>query len=273
VTAFVRALAAADIPAAMRIKDAAGWNQTETDWHNLLRLAPETCFAMECDGELAATAAAICYARRLAWIGMVLTDPAHRRRGFARRLLEHTIDALAARQVEWIKLDATEMGVPIYRQLGFEADCGVERWGAPAVPARSVADLKWLDRSVALDRQAFGADRSRLLAVLAPLGAAAVGDGYAMTRPGSRAAYFGPCVSGSAESAEQLLTWFLAQHNGEMVYWDLLPHNPEALRLARACGFAPLRRLVRMARRGVPGAAPLAPDESQVFAIAGFEYG
>jgi hypothetical protein len=28
-----------------------------------------------------------------------------------------------------------------------------------------------------------------------------------------------------------------------------------------------------MVRRGVPGAAPLAHDDSQVFAIAGFEYG
>jgi hypothetical protein len=35
----------------------------------------------------------------------------------------------------------------------------------------------------------------------------------------------------------------------------------------------PVRRLVRMMRPGVAGAAPLAHDDSQVFAIAGFEYG
>jgi GNAT superfamily N-acetyltransferase len=273
VTAFVRLLTPADIPAAMRIKEAAGWNQTETDCRNLLRLAPETCFGMECDGVLAATATAVCYERKLAWIGMVLTDPAHRRRGFARRLVEHAIEALAALEVDWIKLDATEMGAPLYRQLGFEPECGVERWGATGGPRRAVPDLGWQERWSALDRQAFGADRSTLLAVLAPLGAAAIGDGYAMARPGSQAAYFGPSVSRRVESAEELLAWFLARHPEEPVYWDLLPHNPEAVSLARAFGFERRRRLVRMVRRGLGGAAPLAHDDSCVFAIAGFEYG
>jgi GNAT superfamily N-acetyltransferase len=273
VTTLVRALTPADIPAAMRLKEAAGWNQTETDWRNLLKLAPETCFGVECGGGLAATATAVCYARRLAWIGMVLTDPAHRRRGFARRLMEHAIETLMARQVEWIKLDATEMGAPLYRQLGFEPECGIERWGATAEQSSRIRDLSWRDQPAVLDRQAFGADRSELLAMLAPLGAAAVGDGYAMARPGAQAAYFGPCVSRRAETAEELLAWFLSRHPQEPVCWDLLPSNPEAIRLACAAGFAPLRRLVRLVRRGVPGAAPLAHDDSKVFAIAGFEFG
>ena len=272
--AVVRTLRRADIPAAMRIKEAAGWNQTETDWHNLLRLAPETCFGLECDGALAATATAVCYQRRLAWIGMVLTDPAHRRRGFARQLMEHAIEALTARQTEWIKLDATEMGATLYRQMGFEPEYGIERWGTIAGQAPRMRDLGWEEHCAALDRQAFGADRSELLGTLAPLGAAAIADeGYAMARPGSQAAYFGPCVSRSVEAAGELLAWFLARHPEELVYWDLLPANTEAVRLARAWGFVPLRRLVRMARRVLPGAAPVARDDAQVFAIAGFEYG
>jgi hypothetical protein len=65
--ARVRTLSPADIPAAMRIKEAAGWNQTGTDWRNLLRLAPDTCFGIECEGRLAATTTAVCYERKLAW--------------------------------------------------------------------------------------------------------------------------------------------------------------------------------------------------------------
>jgi GNAT superfamily N-acetyltransferase len=274
VTALVRALTHADIPAAMRLTEAAGWNQTETDWRHLLRLGPETCFGLECGGSLAATATAVCYERRLAWIGMVLTDPAHRRRGFAHRLMEHTIDTLVARQVDWIKLDATEAGAPIYRKLGFEAECSVERWGAAAAQGGGVPSLSWPGWQPELDRQAFGADRAQLLGMLAPLGAAAVADaGYAMARPGSQAAYFGPCVSRRTEAAAGLLAWFLARHAGQPFYWDLVPQNTEAVRLARDCGFAPLRRLVRMVRRGAPGAEPLDHDDSQVFAIAGFEFG
>ncbi|HXM40126.1 MAG TPA: GNAT family N-acetyltransferase [Bryobacteraceae bacterium] len=239
------------------------------------------CFGVECGGFLAATATAVCYERRLAWIGMVLTDPAYRRRGFALRLMEHAIAALTARRMEWIKLDATEMGAPLYRHLGFEPECGVERWGASAAQATCIRGLTWRGQGSALDRQAFGADRSELLALLAPLGAADLaddkgnggGESYAMARPGLHGAYFGPCVSREAGAAKELLAWFLSRHQGEPVCWDLLPSNTEAIRLARASGFAPLRRLVRMVRRGIPGAAPLVHDDSQVFAIAGFEYG
>ena len=263
----------ADVPAATRIAHAAGWNQTETDWRILLRLAPETCFGLECDGGLAATTTPVCHGRMLAWIGMVLTDPAHRRRGYARRLMEHTLAALTHSQVAWIKLDATEMGAPLYRALGFQEECSVERWGRAGGDVQPARDLSWTDQ-LGLDLPAFGADRAPLLAMLAPLGAAALaGQGYAMTRPGAKAAYFGPCVSRSPEATQELLRWFLGRHPHAPVYWDLLPGNVEAVRLARACGFEPQRRLVRMVKAGRPGAAPLAHDDSQVFAIAGFEYG
>lgn len=257
----------------MRLKEAAGWNQTETDWLTLMRLAPETCFGLECEGALVATTTAVLYERKLAWIGMVLTDPDHRRRGFGRRLMEHALAALAERKVEWIKLDATEMGARLYRELGFDDEEPIERWSRLAGGLSGNAAVQaanWLS----LDSPAFGADRSALLAELAPLGAASIpGKAYAMGRPGSKAAYFGPCVSHSAEAARELLAWFLARHPHEPVYWDLLPANTEAVRLARDFGFEPLRHLVRMIRLGRPGATPLARDDARIFAIAGFEYG
>ena len=257
----------------MRLKEAAGWNQTETDWLTLMRVAPETCFGLEYEGILVATTTAVLYERKLAWIGMVLTDPDYRRRGFGRRLLEHALAALAVRHVAWIKLDATEMGAGLYRELGFGDEGPIERWSTPAgahAGSAVVHAVNW----ISLDRFAFGADRSALLAELAPLGAASIaGEAYAMGRPGSKAAYFGPCVSSSPEAARELLVWFLARHPDEPVYWDLLPTNPEAVHLARAFGFEPLRRLTRMVRRGQPDAAPLDRDDARVFAIAGFEYG
>jgi len=261
----------------MRLKEAAGWNQTESDWLTLMRLAPETCFGLEFDGTLRATTTAVLYERRLAWIGMVLTDPNYRRRGFGHKLMEHTLATLAALQVEWIKLDATEMGARLYRDLGFEEEAPIERWsGRWSRPAGVQAGNAVTEAGgwVSFDTSAFGADRSALLAMLAPLGAASIaGEAYAMGRPGSRAAYFGPCVSKFTESARELLIWFLTRRPGEPVYWDLLPANSEAVLLARACGFEPVRRLVRMVRRGQPGAVPLERNDRRVFAIAGFEYG
>ena len=267
-------LTPADIPAAMHIKELAGWNQTETDWHNLLRLAPETCFGMDCGGELVATTTAVRYERKLAWIGMVLTDPAHRRLGFARRLMEHAIEALTARHVEWIKLDATEAGAPLYRQLGFDEESSVERWEAVAGDDSGIPHDAWPAGCGDLDRRAFGADRSQLLAALGPMGSTAIpGEGYAMARPGSVAGYFGPCAAWSEETARELVKWFLGRYAQQRVYWDLLPDSVEAVRLARAFGFKPVRRPVRMVRQGAPEAPPLAHDNSRIFAIAGFEFG
>jgi len=284
----IHLLTAADIPAAMRLKEAAGWNQTEQDWVNLLAAEPEGCFGINCDGALVASAAGVCFPRAqplpdgrgsvssaLAWIGMVLTAPEYRGRGFARRLMDHTLEFLTRRGVEWVKLDATDMGRPLYARLGFEDEALVERWCLPKVESRPPVDLPaWrLEDFAQLDAAAFGADRTNILRPLAVESAAVPGEGYAMGRPGTKATYFGPCVARSAEAARRLLEWFLARHPGESIFWDLLPGQPEALRLAQEFGFEPRRRLVRMALRGSPGAALFRHDDSAVYAIAGFEYG
>ncbi len=268
---MVRPLKASDIEAAANLCQTAGWNQTRQDWSNLLRLAPQGCFCIEVDSELAATTTAVCYGSELAWIGMVLTHPRYRGRGFARALMEHALEYLEQRDVGWIKLDATDMGRPLYRKLGFEDEGIIERWlrssgEVPNSVPRSAASIwSWLDLP------AFGADRSELLNQLGQIGSAEIPDqAYAMGRPGAQAAYFGPCVSLSAGAAADLVEWFLARHGGEQVYWDLLPANSEAVHLARNFGFEPVRRLVRMARRET---RPFMHDDSRVFAIAGFEYG
>jgi GNAT superfamily N-acetyltransferase len=262
----VRLLTPDDLPAAMRLKEAAGWNQTEADWRNVLELEPEGCFGIEAGGAIAATTTAIRYGRELAWIGMVLTDPAYRGRGFARRLMEHALAWLDGARV--VKLDATAMGRPLYEKLGFVDECPIERWGRNPAWTRDAPGLPG-GFDAALDREAFGADRSAVLARVA-LESAAVEDGFAMGRPGSRARYFGPCVARSETAARRLLECFLSRHSGAMVYWDLLPGNAGAVRLAEAHGFQRLRSLARMAR---PAGAGLARKDEFVYAIAGFEYG
>lgn len=264
----VRVLSHSDIPAAMRLKEAAGWNQTARDWAVLLDVEPEGCFGIDADGRLAATAAALRYGSDLAWIGMVLTAPECRGRGFARRLTWRAVEYAESRGVRVIKLDGTEMGVPLYRSLGFEDECLVERWVRRPMPGPEPADLPD-GYDAALDREAFGADRSALLEKLAAERASAPG-GFAMGRPGSRASYFGPCVARTAGAARVLLRWHLARHAHEMIYWDLLPANRPAADLALENGFERVRSLVRMAR---PAGARLERRDDYVFAIAGFEFG
>ena len=252
----------------MALKDDAGWNQTAADWKILLELAPECCFGIECDGKLAATTTAICYGSELAWIGMVVTDPVHRRRGLARCLLEHTLQYLDASGVGCTKLDATAMGRGLYEQLGFREECAVERWLRPAEAATISKNVMTYVTDRDLDRQAFGADRSALLEKLTPHGAWSAEASFAMGRDGTQAAYFGPCISRSPAATRDLLRAFLVTRAQQPVYWDILATNSAAADLAREHGFTRSRELLRMAR-----GASLPHDASLVFAIAGFEFG
>lgn len=258
----------------MRLKEAAGWNQTEEDWRNVMRLEPEGCFGLDCDGHLAATATTVCYGTGLAWIGMVLTDPAHRGKGFARQLMRRAIDYASGRGVAWAKLDATDMGKPLYCSLGFEDECIVVRYGRAPAPCDGPELPVLSGIPMALDGEAFGADRAAFLRLLTRHETASGSEGgYAMGRPGTKAAYFGPCVSRSRAEARELLRWFVARHAGETVYWDVLETNPDAVALAREFGFTPLRKLWRQALRVSGSAAPLTHDDRLVFGIGGFEVG
>jgi GNAT superfamily N-acetyltransferase len=228
----------------MALKEEAGWNQTEQDWLALFEAAPAGCFGIDIDGELAGTTTVVCYGTELAWIGMVLTGARFRGCGIASALQEHALGYAAAQQVDWVKLDATEAGRPLYRRYGFEGECTIERWMRPGGPAQ------WFEPQCRSD-----------------------GGNYARGRPGAKAAYFGPCYAKSRQAARELLEWFLALHPGEAVYWDLFPDNPGAVELAVHHDFAPARKLLRMARRIRPGALPRPTDISQTYAIRGFEWG
>jgi GNAT superfamily N-acetyltransferase len=269
----LRRLTASDISQALLLKQAAGWNQTREDWLRLLRFEPEGCFGIERDGRLVATTTAICYGRELAWIGMVLTAPEFRGQGMAGSLMRATLDYLEARNIQWIKLDATDMGRNLYQKFGFADECPVERWVRPPGPAPWRGVAGGFEFDAGLDRQAFGADRSRLLADLATGESGAIaGLGYAMGRPGANATYFGPCVAANSNTARTLLEWFLARHSNEPVCWDVLPANQEAIRLAQQFGFERSRQLSRMAKQGAASDGATG-DACYVFAIGGFELG
>src|SRR5690349_11198836 len=163
----IRLLVESDIPSAMALKEAAGWNQTEADWRRLLSLEPNGCFGAVREGRLVGTTTTTIY-DELAWIGMVLVDSQHRRQGIATKLMNMALDYLNGK-VKTIKLDATEFGQPVYEKFGFEVESKVERWAGAAVSiSRSVQTQTVMGHEMVrellnLDRLAFSADRSELL--------------------------------------------------------------------------------------------------------------
>lgn len=127
----IRRLTLDDIAAAQRLREQAGWNQTDADWRRLLAWSPDGCWAAERDGQVVGTTAVATYGRRIAWIGMVLVDEAHRRQGIGRALLGHAIEHLDGLGIETIALDSTPEGQPLYASLGFTDAFELARWRGP----------------------------------------------------------------------------------------------------------------------------------------------
>jgi len=267
----LRLMMMSDLEDAGRLSAGAGWNQTLEDWRLLLRLSPHGCFAIELDGAVVATTTVVVYRQELAWIGMVLTHPEYRGRGFARRLLAKALEYAELLGIATIKLDATEQGRPLYEKFGFIAEKPIERWNRAGVPtAPSVRSGFSLNGSlIDLDRQAFGIDRSALLQALCGHSTVeSVSGGFVFRRRGRIAQYLGPCVASNPGLARRLIIDAVSGSANTAWYWDLIPQNESAVAVATELGFTLQRGLTRMAR-----GRPLFGSENMIYAVAGFELG
>ena len=252
----IRLLFESDIPAAMKLKEAAGWNQTEADWRRLIKLEPDGCFAAVENDQLVGTTTTTTYEDDLAWIGMVLVDPQYRRRGIATRLLETAVAYLEGK-VTVIKLDATAEGNPVYEKFGFKTESLVERWRG-SVKSRSIAHEDMaidLNALLGLDRRAFSADRSRLIKSLiddSRMSPVLVKDesgslaGYALARAGTKEVYIGPVVSTDTTHVENLFDRSLGQLSGSSVYIDFSNECGVSSSVLADRGFVKERDLIRM---------------------------
>ena len=272
----IRPLFESDIPSAMQLKEAAGWNQTEADWRRLLLLEPNGCFGAVKDGRLVGTTTTTVY-DELAWIGMVLVEPRHRRQGIAAQLMNVALDYLKDK-VETIKLDATSLGQPVYEKFGFQVESAVERWSGKGNSTNRENPAAMDHEAVLkLDRLAFNADRSQLIerlvdeACVAPvLIKAADGtlSGYALARRGTKKTYVGPIVVNDPHVIETLLDQMLSQLPGHEVYIDINKECIADTSVLSNRGFVKERDLIRMVKGG-----PSQKTSPLVVAIAGPEVG
>ena len=277
----VRLLRKSDIPAALRLKELAQWNQTESDWLRLLRLEPNGCFCATIAGDVVATTTTTTYGHELAWIGMVLVDPKCRQLGIATKLIRVAIDYLSKAGVTTIKLDATPAGHSLYENLGFKDESLIERWEGIAgkqASGCSTLDISARQEALTLDRHAFGADRSKVIEMLiegscvTPIIAMATDrrlTGYALARRGTVAAYLGPLVATVADAATMLLDGLLDQMSGQRVYIDLNTNFCGGRDILAARGLVKQRDLIRMSY----GQGSEAGSSPSIFAIAGPEVG
>jgi predicted N-acetyltransferase YhbS len=314
----IRALTTADIPAGQRLREQAGWNQTADDWQRLLHWDASGCWVAEPNGPdrpcvsdgsgtwVVGTTAVTGYGSRIAWVGMVLVDEAHRRQGIGQALLTHALAYLEARGVQTVALDSTPAGQPLYARLGFVEAFELARWRGPfpslSVDAGAAAARAYVRRMQpadlpdvsAYDARLFGTDRAHILAALQAGHPAtcvvAQRDGhvtgYALSRPGARAWHLGPVAADDRQTAAALAIASLAAAampsigpdgpdrpegptNPHELVMDVVMPNSDAVQLAQALGLSLVRPFIRMTR----GAAPPAVDLARLYTSAGPELG
>jgi GNAT superfamily N-acetyltransferase len=264
-----------DIPLGMGLKEQAGWNQTDADWHRLFGLQPDGCFVAELDGAAVGTVTT-CLFERVGWIGMLLVDQRARHRGVGTALFMHAMDCLAGHGAATMQLDATPLGLRLYEKHGFVVQSNVTRFGGE--PGCMVAhgdglDLRLAplqnelgvpgarDELFALDRSVLGYDRRQLLIALLgePSGLgwmyrdAGRLAGYVLVRPGSLAAFVGPCIADSDMAGDALLKAALAHSPVKRVFVDVVGRHGRARDVLQSAGLCPVRELMRMVRGPVVG--------------------
>lgn len=248
-----------DLPRCAELNRCVGWNQLIHDWQRFVALEPRGCFVAEHEGRVIGTVTTVNYEDRFGWVGMVIVDPAMRRRGIGTDLLELGIEYLNVIGVETVKLDATPQGKLLYDNMGFVDEYGVARWHGvvpevnPDMRAEPMATQD-IEAVAALDGPIFGADRKRLVALYFEhysercLVARADGEvvGYLCGRPGCDAEHIGPWIAQDREVAETLLLTRLASCAGKRVFVDTLDPCPDSAEILRGLGFDIQRPFIRM---------------------------
>jgi len=312
--AVISALGPSDLADLVALSAASNWNQNADDWQWMLSagrargirrhgrvIASTLVLPWPSTGLDPASRQDHTPLQSPAWISMVLVRPDHRGQGFARRLLQESLDWLGAPEQGHLTpvLDATPAGRAIYLQAGFQDCWTFTRWQGhgPCFPTE-LTDQELIIEGIAgsgypatkssafqaissLDRLAFGADRRGLLSDLiarAPSLALQASRaqphpnppiGFVLARPGSRATQIGPIVAQDAATALALLSAALERVEGP-VFVDIPDQCAAMIAALGGAGFSAQRPFTRMLRgpaEGLPG------DRALAWAVAGPELG
>lgn len=271
---------ATDLPTFREWANREQWNQGDSDVLAFHAADPRGFFLGRLDGEPAAVVSAVRYGTAHGFLGLYITHPSVRGRGYGRRLWHTALSHLADRTVG---LDGVAAQQDSYRRSGFRrAWTHVRYEGTPPGDAPP-PDITLIDgrgvpfgRLADYDRRFFPAPRDAFLSLWTTLpghrSLAAVRDGhlagFAVARPARRGTRVGPLYAASTDVALALLTGLSPESAECPVALDVPDVNPTAVRLAEGLGFRPTFACARM----YTGPAPRL-DHAGVFANTTLELG
>ena len=269
-----------DVAAGLRLSRASGWNQTEGDWRLLLSLGPGLFRAGVRDDRVVASGGAVRYGDALAWICMILVDPADRGGGIGTAMFDEVLVRCEAERragrLATVGLDATPAGRGIYLQRGFVdgpplARMRVDPAEARRAPAtRSVPMTEGdLEPVLALDREVFGADRAPVLrwawasapelARVSRAGGRVLG--YCFGRHGDHSDHVGPVVADDLAVALDLVAGGIAATHRPSLIVDAAV-DADWVQALGDLGFREQRPFTRMYLGGPPAHRPPLPERA-----------
>jgi GNAT superfamily N-acetyltransferase len=285
--AHFRDMTEADLGAGLRLSQASGWNQTAEDWRLLLSLGRGLFRVGVLDGRVVAAGGAVLYGEALAWICMILVDPARRGRGLGTRVFDEVLERVRGLadtgRVAAVGLDATPAGRRIYLMRRFvDGPCLVRMAAEPARTARppapeGVARMEPADLGAVLelDARSCGAPRASLLhhalasaPALARVARQGTGlAGFCLGRHGDRFDHVGPVVAASAGVARALVAACAGQPRARPLILDARA-DPAWTSELDGLGFREQRAFTRM---HLEGRRPQAQPALE-FAVRGPEF-
>lgn len=213
------------------------WPHRLEDWRFLLEMGQGYLLEHTApDAPLPIVGSVVCttYGERHAVIGMLLVQAELQRRGLGRRLMQHAASQVNGRS---LIVNATAAGMPLYKQLGFvQYDVLHQFQGASAQPVlvslppgERVRPMGKNDvaRLLALDAQATGMDRSKLLLALLEMSEGVALDrdgemlGFALVRRFGHGRVIGPVVAPDAERAKGLIAHWINTYSDSFIRIDV----------------------------------------------------
>ncbi len=256
----------------MELVRTAGWNQTEADWSYMLSHG-QGC-GIEDDMAGSSPAPSCCPTRPMSagsawcwWRPSTVAAVSPRASSIPRSAV---IDEAGRVPM----LDATPDGRAVYGAMGFRDLAGIGRWRGTGAGRRSTS-LTMTDAlaetGFAADAQAFGSDRSALLADLAPAAGRgrprrAERQGWLWSRAGRTATQIGPIIATDSSDALALCAAALDCIGGPILI-DIPDRETELIEFVTDRGFSsnansPAWRAVGPRQRWVPLCAPLPAPNS-----------
>jgi GNAT superfamily N-acetyltransferase len=162
----LRVISPDEAPAVISLMRKIGWNHPLEQTRQNIAWGGKGSFCLAFDERIVGTAIALKYSERLAWIGLVISDPEYQRRGFARRLMNHAMQHLQS--VESIMLDASTLGFPLYDKMGFQSLYKINVYaGTPQrfAPSAAIRPMTTSDLStvINMDCEIMGLPRPQVL--------------------------------------------------------------------------------------------------------------